>query len=293
MKAELLQSITEDELILNCLYLEGDKDKPMTILVHGFTSDFYSHKFFHTIQEGLHENNLASCAIQNRGTGIRTEFIKKDREDGRWIGSFYELLEEAHLDISAWIEKFKDLGYSKFILAGHSLGTYKVVRYLFEGDNHSEIIALSLLAPFDKNGYIKRLAGDKLAENLRIANQEVENGNGEAIIPKDFDDYPMSYQSYISWYQDTELNKIWDFYKNEKYNNPLLKNIQIPVQIIVGDEDPFFYMPEFSTLESTKEILTENIKDLEINILENCEHTYVGFEDQVAELLIKFIAEKQ
>jgi hypothetical protein len=46
MKAELIQTITEDELILNGLYLDGDKNKPVTILIHGFTSDFYSHKFF-------------------------------------------------------------------------------------------------------------------------------------------------------------------------------------------------------------------------------------------------------
>ena len=62
-----------------------------------------------------------------------------------------ELLEEAHLDISAWIKFLLDEGYQEIILQGHSLGTIKVIRYLFEGEYKNKISKLILLAPFEKH----------------------------------------------------------------------------------------------------------------------------------------------
>jgi len=292
MNNNLVQTTTKDELILNGLYKSGDKNKPVVILIHGFTSDFYSHKFFHDIQKSLTENELANVAIQTRGTGIRTEFIKNGRRDGVWMGSFYEKLNEAHLDISAWIDFLKEQGYKQFILAGHSLGTIKSVRYLFEGEYADDIKKLILLAPFDKNGYIEKLTEGKWKQYAKMADQKTKEGKGQETIPDGYDDYPMSYQSYASWYEDSELSNIWDFYKGDKYNCTLLNEISIPVQIIVGDSDDFFYIPKFSTIDSTKKILESNISDLELNIVKGAGHTYVGFEDEVAKLVNKFIASK-
>ena len=48
-------------------------------------------------------------------------------------------------------------GYSEFILAGHSLGTIKSVRYLFEGEYADTIRSLILLAPFDKMDILKNI----------------------------------------------------------------------------------------------------------------------------------------
>jgi hypothetical protein len=57
----------------------------------------------------------------------------------------------------------------------------------------------------------------------------------------------------------------------------------------VGDADDFFYIPKFSTLETTKKLLESNLKDLDLNILKDAGHTYVGFEDEVAQLVNKFV----
>lgn len=289
MKTNIVQTTTKDKLILSGLFKEGDTPKSAVILVHGFTSDFYSHKFFHSIQEKLESNGIASVAIQNRGTGMHTEFLLEGRKESEWIGSFYEKIEEAHLDISAWIEFLKNKGYSAITLLGHSLGTIKTVRYLFEGTYSDQINNIVLLAPFDKNGFIENYTEGKWKEYVKTAQKEIDNGEGRKIIPEHFEDFPMSYTNFVSWYQDSELNNMWDFYRGDNYNFPILNKIEIPTLILVGDKDEFFYIPQFSTLESVRKILLNNISNLDLHILKGANHTYVGFENIVSELVKKYL----
>lgn len=293
MNTTLIETITEDDLILNGAFRDGDKQKPVVILIHGFTSDFYSHKFFKDIQESLYNINVGSIAIQTRGTGLQTEFIKKGRKDSVLIGSLYEKINEAHLDISAWIERLKVLGFNKFILAGHSLGTIKSVRYLFEGKYKNEIDKIILLAPFDKNGYIEKHTDGKWHKYVQESVEQIQNGNGQNQAPLYYDDYAsVSYDTYVSWYEDTEINRLWDFYKGDNYDCKLLHQINIPVQIIVGDSDEFFYIPDYSTLESTISLLHNNIRGLDLTIIENCGHSFVGHEEQMVNNVIRFLTKQ-
>src|SRR5689334_141118 len=143
----LVQTTTKDNLILSGLYSFGDKNKEAIIFIHGFGTDFYTHKFPQEIGDALNSNQNAYVLAQNRGTGLFTEFVSGDRSKGIYLGSYYEKIDDAHLDISAWINYLKAEGYTKFILMGHSLGTIKSVRYLYEGDFANEISRLILLAP--------------------------------------------------------------------------------------------------------------------------------------------------
>ncbi len=289
MKNELVQTLTRDDLRLSGLYVSGETSKTAVILIHGFLSDFYSHKFFHNIQENLNSQGIASVAVQTRGTGITTEIIKKDRNKSVWIGSLYEKLEDAHLDISAWIEFLRAKGYNKITLLGHSLGTIKSVRYLFEGEYKDIIEKIILLAPFDKNGYIERFSKGKWKEHFDAAVAKTKSGQGEEVIPDYYDDYTMSYNTYASWYSQTDLSCMWDFYRSGSYEFPTLKSIKIPTKIIVGDNDEFFYIPEFSTLESTKDTLKKNIENLDLNVIKGSGHTFVGFEDEVVNSVVDFL----
>src|SRR5690606_15922384 len=288
-KSQLVQTTTKDDLILSGIYLEGSKEKEAIIFIHGFTSDFYTHKFNHVLADKVNLNGNAVVLAQNRGTGICTEVLKSNRSDSEYLGSYYEKLEEAHLDISAWIEFLKNEGYSKFILAGHSLGTIKSVRYLFEGQHKALISKLILFAPFDKNGYIERKTKGEWHEHLKVAEQKIKDGKELEIIPDTFDDFPMTFRTYYSWYREYDLNSIWDFYKSE-YISPILKQISIPVKVIVGSNDDDFYTKGLGgSLEKSVQYLKNNIFDLEIDIINGANHTYVGLENDLADSVLNFL----
>jgi pimeloyl-ACP methyl ester carboxylesterase len=278
---KLIQTYTKDELKLSGLLIEGSKNKPATIFIHGFTGDFYSHKFYHVLADKYKDNNEAFLLAQHRGTGLHTEFIKKNGE-GVYIGSFYELLEDAHLDISAFIEELQKLGYTSFNLIGHSLGTFKVVRYLFEGEYADKITKLTLLSPFDKNAYMVRKQGEERLNYIKKAQEVVANGGGDKLVPvPEFEDYEMSYKTFCSWYSQDDFGFMQDFYR-ANYDFPILSKINIPVEVVIGSKDEFMTFPELGvTNESALATMKKYIKNCTTRIVEGAGHTYLGFEDQL------------
>lgn len=250
-----IQVITNDKLKLNGLYKVGDKTKPVVVMIHGFTSDFYSHKFYHSISQKLESQGNAVILAQTRGTGIVTEFLKTDGS-GEYIGSYYEKIEESHLDITAFIKFLLDEGYLEIILAGHSLGTIKAIRYLFEGEYKDKIKKLVLLAPFDKNAFMEVKAPNKWHEFVEIAKQKIAEGKGREIVPvPEYEDFAMSYQTFYSWYIQDDLSCIWDFYRND-YDFPTMKKINIPTKVIIGSKDEYLSYSGFgTTTESCMEVM--------------------------------------
>lgn len=293
MKAELVKTTTEDNLFLNGLFVEGDKQKPAMIFIHGFEGDFYSHKFISTLGEEFARNNYTFLSVQTRGTGQKIELVQTDFEP-RFIGSHLELLEEAFLDIDAWVKFLLDKGYSNIILSGHSLGTIKSVRYLFEGKYKDKIKKLILFAPFDKNGAEDKFTKGKWKEYVEIAKKKVEEGKGEDYIPMDstdpWDEINISYQTYASWYSQDDIGCMFDFYRQD-YNFPTLNKIQIPVQFIVGSKDDFFNATNPENSQEALDILLKNISNSTWEIINGAGHTFNGYEEELVKDVLDFINE--
>lgn len=277
-----IQVVTGDGLRLNGLESLGDKDKTAFIFIHGFGTDFYTHDFYHKISSKLSSQGNLVILAQNRGTGLHTEFIKTDRSNLN-IGSFYEKISEAHLDISAFVEYLLASGFQKIGLIGHSLGTIKAVRYLFEGEHKDKISKLILLAPFDKNAYLVRKNPNGLKDLVEKANNKIMQGNGKETIPvPDWDDYPVSYESFASWYEQTDLSNMWDFYRHD-YDFPILNQIKIPIKVILGEKDEFIMFPEFGvSAQSALDTIKRHVATCETKLIEGSDHMYSGFEELVA-----------
>lgn len=285
----LINVVTEDDIKLNGLYIPGDKSKSACIFIHGFTTDFYSHKFFHTISESLKKQSNAIILAQTRGTGIQTEFLKSSG-DNVYIGSFYEKLEEAHLDISSYADFLFTEGYKSIVLIGHSLGTIKSVRYLFEGKYKDKVSKLVLLAPFDKNAFMEVKAPGKWAEFLTAAQKKISEGKGKELVPvPEYEDFSMSYDTFYSWYKEGDLSSMWDFYRKD-YNFPIMQKINIPTKVILGEKDEFVAYKEFgSTPADSLNIMKKYIKECETVLIKDSTHCYVGYEDRVAKEVSNFL----
>jgi pimeloyl-ACP methyl ester carboxylesterase len=286
---DLVQVFTSDEIKLSGLYSQGDKTKSACILVHGFTADFYSHEFYQSIVRKLKSQGNAIILAQTRGTGIETEFLKKSGE-GVYIGSYFEKLSDAHLDISAFVAFMSEQGYQKIVLIGHSLGTIKCVRYLFEGEHKDKIEKLILLAPFDKNAFLEIKAPGKWFKYVEIAKQKIDSGFGKEIVPiPEYEDFAISYDNYYSWYEQSEINRIWDFYKKD-YDFPVLQKITIPVKAILGGKDEFVTYPSLGvSAQFALEVIQKHIKNSETALIRNSNHTYFGFEKEVADEVGSFL----
>lgn len=290
---DLLQVTTQDQLKLSGLCLLGETDKTAYIFIHGFTSDFYLHDFYHAMADSLHEQGNSIVLAQHRGTGMVTEFLTGPGQNTH-LGSYYERLEDAHLDITAYIDALRTQGYTKIGLIGHSLGTIKLIRYLFEGQHKNDIQQLILLAPFDKNAYMQRKMPGRLAGYVEKAREQVGAGNGRGIVPvPEFEDFPMSYQTYVSWYEDSEISNVFDFYRKD-YLFPTLQAVHVPALVVLGEDDEFITFEEFdvtpgSALAKMKEVMPT----CETVLVQNCGHTFVGHEDELVAAVAVFTQKGQ
>lgn len=165
-KNQLLQAATSDGLYLHGYYVPSDNKKIAVLHIHGFEGNFYENKFVHALINELEEKGIGFLTVNTRGNGRNTDFNTVDGKIVR-VGAQYELLEEANLDITAWLKYLLNEGYEEIVLMGHSLGTIKVVRYLYEGELKDKVNKLILLAPFDRKGFFVSQNKD-LDEMLKI-----------------------------------------------------------------------------------------------------------------------------
>jgi predicted alpha/beta-fold hydrolase len=112
MKNKLLHVTTSDGLYLHGYYAPSEDKKTAILYIHGFEGNFYQNTFVHVLACELEEKGIGFLTGNTRGCGKDTDFCTTDGLYKR-IGSRYEVLEEAHLDITAWLTFLSREGYIK------------------------------------------------------------------------------------------------------------------------------------------------------------------------------------
>ncbi len=96
-------------------------------------------------------------------------------------------------------------------------------------------------------------------------------------------------QTYYSWYKDDDLSNMFDFYK-KGYDFPILREIDIPVDVIVGENDEFVFMKSLNKdLDEIKGIFLKNVKDCDFKVVNVARHSYEGVEDKVGKVVVESI----
>ena len=286
-KNKLVQTTTSDGLYLHGYYVPSDNKKTVILHVHGFEGNFYENNFVHIMANELEREEIGFLTVNTRGNGRDTDFNTISGEYKR-VGARYELLENAHLDISAWLEFLEREGYQEIILQGHSLGTMKVSRYLFEGEYKDKISKIILLSPFDKKG-LMIASGRKEIDKLIIkAKEKIEQGKGDELTPPELDDITLSYKTFISWYKQDDLGRVFDFC-TPGYDFPTLKKIGIPTKIIVGSKDEYFHVTDFEHPEKAMSLMLKHLPNAQGKIIDGALHSYKGYEKILSQEIIAFV----
>ncbi len=284
----LVRATTKDNLTLSGLHLPGDKNKPVVLHLHGFEGDFFTNSFISTIAQKFKQKNMGLLTVQTRG--MANEYLFKTTE-GSWrkIGAHFEVMEDAYIDIDAWMEFLLAEGYTNIVIQGHSLGTMKTVRYLFEGSHTDKVIKIILLAPFDIMRLLENATNGKWDEYLEIAKQKVKQGLGEEIIPTEYLDVAMSFQTYVSHHQENQFEYMFNF-GDKNYDFPLLQKINVPVKVIVGTADEYFHPANPDHPDEAISILSKKIKNASTTLIPDAGHGYDGFEENVADEVVDFLS---
>lgn len=287
MNNKLLQVSTSDGLYLHGYYIPSEDKKVGVLHIHGFESNFYQNNFVHFLANESEAKGIGFLTVNTRGNGKDTDFFTVDGKYKR-IGSRYEVLEEAHLDITAWLKFLINEGYKEIVLQGHSGGTMKVVRYLFEGELRDRVNKLILLSPIDPLGARLAKGRSDIEGFFKKAQAKVAEGKGDELITPEFDHDVLSYATFISWYKQDDLGRIFEFC-SPKYDFPILKQIKIPTKVIVGSKDEYFHPCNPEHPEEAMQILLKNISKSTGRIINGAVHSYKLYEDKMAKEVSQFV----
>lgn len=282
----LVQTGTADNLLLDGFYVPAES-KTVLLYVHGFASNFYKYSFIRLLAEKVGGNKIAMLAGNNRGAETDTMFFTTSG-DFRHYGARFELIEDSYYDIDAWISFLISQGYTDIILAGHSLGTMKVVRYLFEGKHRDNVSKLILLAPFDRLGLLKVRTQYDVGELLHLCEEKINSGQGDELTDEErFGSYRVSYKTVKSVHTPNEFNRIFEFC-NEEYVSPILKKIKIPTLAIAGSQDNIVNPTDPDNVAGALARLSQSIPQIKTVLIQYANHSFWGHEQKLIEEILAF-----
>lgn len=240
MLGELVHFRTEDGLELDGMfYSPKGRGRRAAISVHGFTGTFYENRddFF---AEGLTRAGWAFLTMNNRGHGHIADFtIRRNGRKSRLLaGAAFERFEDCIYDILAAKRFLKRMGYSEFVLVGHSTGCQKIVYYqLTQRDR--DVKALVLLAPVDDTAWQKRYLGDRFRAALRHARELVRRGREKEWMPQWSFDGPISAGRYWRMFAPHSVEgRMFDYASGL----PHLGELKLPIYAAFGDREEYAVM---------------------------------------------------
>ncbi len=98
------------------------------ILLHGTGSNFYSSRLLSALEQRC-ARQAAVLRVNTRGHDL---VAAGGTPAKRWLGAAFERVDEAPLDLAAWVEFCRQRGYERIGLLGHSLGAVKAIYWLSE-----------------------------------------------------------------------------------------------------------------------------------------------------------------
>ncbi len=251
--------------------------------IHGARGNGYENNFLDNLRSMYLSKGISFFSIDTRGAGIES-FFRRDAKDWLRGGECYEIFDESLHDIQGAIDFLKNLGKTKFILQGHSLGCSKSVNYVLKSKENIE--KLVLIAPTDMTAWAE--SNPEHVDYLNRAEQLMAEGKGEELVDAKcwrFDETPISAQTYPTL---CKAGTPVDIYGHGQTTAPL-SFIEIPTLIPYGTEDIGIKRIDGSMekyLERAMKILNPKTK---IAVIDGAEHSFRNFETELADVVADFI----
>ncbi|HLJ82218.1 MAG TPA: alpha/beta fold hydrolase [Ktedonobacterales bacterium] len=274
---ELVYAATEDDISLAGVVIRpvGVPVQSASIVwIHGNAATFYDHPYVLVGRE-LAALGYTVVSGNTRGHDIATTLWRAS--DGTPFagggGAGWELMEDAHYDLAAWVKTAHDLQAGGVVLVGHSAGAHKVV--LYAAVHPGERIAGIALASPDLRGF--RIPGE-----LEVARQLVAEGRGMEVLPA---------QPFAPWYRQSARTLVSRAEAADRVFNatgesvPALEALRVPVLAFYGDGE----RNAEDELDAIRRAAT-GAPSAETRLIAGAGHFYTGHEANVARTLAEWAA---
>ena len=247
-------------------------NKKLIIHIHGMSGDFCRGNLTKVLSEGMKNTKYDFFSINTRGAGIVNKFYGKNKK--KLIGTAHETVGECIFDIGGAIRAGKQMGYTKFVLSGHSTGCQKVAYY--QGKKQNKLVeSVILLSPCDDYNVTKNeRAAKDYNKYLKLAKKMIKEKRGDEIFT--IANTLYSVKRWLS-FADPKNIEAQLFNYNGKMN--FFSKIKQPIFVSFGSKD---YFDEHNAKESLKILRNKTNSELCVTTIVNgAEHSYKGKEKEL------------
>ena len=159
------------------LFAAGGADT-VVIAITGIHGNFYSNPFYYNIGDTLNRGGVDFIYAQTNDAFGKIETYNAKTGKPEIIGSWNEDFNHTDEDIEAYLDYAERAGYRHIILAGHSLGTNKVIYYLSR--HHDPRIEHFIFLSPANLAYMMQGVTDEEKDFVRA---QVARGAGQKLLP--------------------------------------------------------------------------------------------------------------
>lgn len=205
----------------------------VVIIMSGICSNVFQNDLLPATGELLSANNIACIAGHAMDAFSMIAYSDLKNHTQLYTGVVFDDFSLVYEDVESYVKYAKDLGFKNIILAGHSLGSNKIINYLGNTtDNFVDYFIVS--APVDLSYWWNIIEEKDMY--LETAKKFVQEGRGKEILPFVFGGFsPMCAETLLSFYNAYNL-KNCPVLSNDGETNSLA-SIKINGSFVIGEKD--------------------------------------------------------
>ena len=205
----------------------------VVIMMSGICSNVFQNDLLPATGELLSANNIAYIAGHAMDAFSMIAYSDLKNHKQVYTGVVFDDFSLVYEDVEAYVKYAKELGFKNIILAGHSLGSNKIINYLgTTSDNYVDYFIVT--APVDLGYWWKVMPN--INKCLELAKEFVAEGRGEEILPYVFGGFsPISAKTVLNFYNADNLKNCPVLSGDGETNS--LSSIKINGAFVIGGKD--------------------------------------------------------
>jgi pimeloyl-ACP methyl ester carboxylesterase len=158
-----------------------DLDVEVVLMLHGTGGNFYSSSFMAGLGDHFARSGVHVVRANTRGhDGVVMSSVNGFH---KYLGAAFERVDDCRLDIAAWLGTLVERGYTRIVLAGHSLGAIKAI-YSQAYEPHPAVTHLVAMSPprLSHNYFLNSARAELFMDEFQRAQAAVEAGQPNTLM---------------------------------------------------------------------------------------------------------------
>lgn len=256
----------------------------VVIIMSGICSNVFQNDLLLATGELLSKNNIA-CIIGHAMDAFSC-LSYSDFSTGKQktTGVFNDDFSLVYEDVESYVKFAKEQGFKKIILAGHSLGSNKIINYL--GNTTDDFVDYFIVsAPVDLAHWFNVMPD--VSKCIEKAKEFVQNNHGNELLPYLFGGFsPMTANTVLGFCNAFNLKNCPVITNDGETDS--LNNIKIKGSFVIGSKDSLTEGDAKGFMEKINSH-TKNPKDNEVIVIADASHIFYGKHEEYADVILDIV----